>query len=174
MERSLSRAEIGLRALALCAVCVAPMGVLSGAAAEERYPRIIATHQWSASSDNGDGTYAVTFDVVFANIGTASIGALTVELIDAGMAPVLPGENILAVGSLTPGKTIAASWRITTYAPMAAGMAARPLFIHGEGVDEGGLPIGVGILSRGRLVPRSVRAAADGGALAARDEAPPR
>ena len=102
MERSLSRAENGLRALALCAVCVAPMGVLSGAAAEERYPRIIATHQWSASSDNGDGTYAVTFDVVFANIGTASIGALTVELIDAGMAPVLPRENILAGGVADP------------------------------------------------------------------------
>jgi hypothetical protein len=153
MNRPLLKAERGFRTLAVCAVLVAPMSVLSTASAGERPPRIIAIHQWFETTDNGDGTYGVVFEVSFTNAGAAAIDDLRVELIDAGVAPVLPGENVLAVGSLTPGQTTATSWRIITYAPMEAGMAARPLFIHGEAVDEGGFPIGVGILSRGRPVP---------------------
>lgn len=113
-------------------------------------PMIEASYVWQSSVDNGDGTYAVTFDVTLTNPGIDDLLDLKIGLLDATL-PVRVHEDNLLVGNLGFDATAQLSWTITSYAEWPATLGGEYTIVtSGEATDAFGDNIGVAVISGGQ------------------------
>jgi hypothetical protein len=140
-------------ALALAgSVCFVGLGARAAAAEPLR---LAATHQQLATKSNQDGTATVTLAVTLTNVGSVAAEDVRLILRKGPGLPVMPGKNVLTVGTLTAGQTVTLSWPITVLAPAAPTRDDLPLMvIHAEGVAaDGTTPLSTGVLSRAHYHP---------------------
>lgn len=124
---------------------LAPAGVLA-----QEPPRVDASYVWAGSIDNGDGTYAVTFDTTLTNPGWDDLNNLSIELIDAMALRVLRHQSTLAVGALPAGESVRLFWTVTTLSDLPANIADHEVLIMtGMAEDAFGNTVGVTISDRG-------------------------
>lgn len=120
------------------------------ALAAQEPPRIVASYAWAGSAYNGDGTYAVTFDMTLTNPGPRDLNNLTIDLVDAMLLRVLPHGNSLAAGKLIAGETVQLSWTVTAFSDMPPANAEREVLdMAGRAEDAFGNPVGV-VVTDGR------------------------
>ena len=117
--------------------------------------RLAATHLQLATESKRDGR--VTLAITLTNTGAAAAEDVRLILLAGPGLPVMPGENVLAVGALAAGKTVTLSWPIRVRTPVAASRRGLPLMvIHAEGVAaDGTTPVSTGMLSRAGNDPRA-------------------
>ena len=140
-------------ALALAgSVCFVGLGAREAAAEPLR---LAATHQQLATNSNQDGTATVTLAVTLTNEGSVAAEDVRLILRKGPGLPVMPGKNVLTVGTLAAGRTVTLAWPITVLAPVAPTRGdLPPMVIHAEGVAaDGTTPVSTGVLSRARYHP---------------------
>lgn len=145
------RAALASAFLAFALVAVAITGGGQAAMAGE-VPTVEASYVWQSTVDNGDGTYAVTFDVTLTNLGFDDLLDLKIGLVDA-ILPVRIHENDLVVGDLWFGEIAQLSWTVTSYADWPASLAGdeNNIVTYGEATDAFGENIGVAVISWGAV-----------------------
>ena len=144
------RAALAGASLSLALMAVAITGGGQAAMAGE-VPTVEASYVWQSSVDNGDGTYAVTFDVTLTNTGIDDLLDLRIGLVDA-ILPVRIHESDLVAGDLWFGGTAQFSWTITSYVDWPASLAGdENIMTYGEATDWFGENIGVAVISGGAV-----------------------
>ena len=138
--------SIAMSALTLMAIAITGGGQ---AAMAGEVPTVEASYVWQSSVENGDGTYAVTFDVTLTNTGIDDLLDLKIGLVDA-ILPVQVLENGLVAGDLWFGETAQLSWTITSYIDWPASLPGEEnIMAYGEATDAYGDNIGVAVISGG-------------------------
>lgn len=142
-------------ALAGVSIALAPMtiSITNGgqAAMAGEVPTVEASYVWQSSVDNGDGTYAVTFDVTLTNLGIDDLLDLRIKPV-SGALPMRIHENDLVAVDLWFGGTVQLSWTITSYADWPAALAGdENIIAYGEATDAFGENIGVTVISGGAV-----------------------
>ena len=140
-------------ALALAgSVCFVGLGAREAAAEPLR---LAATHQQLATNSNQDGTATVTLAVTLTNEGSVAAEDVRLILRKGPGLPVMPGKNVLTVGTLAAGRTVTLAWPVTVLAPVAPTRGdLPPMVIHAEGVAaDGTTPVSTSVLSRAPYHP---------------------
>lgn len=140
--------SLAMSVLALMAIAITGGGQ---AAMAGEVPTVEASYVWQSSVDNGDGTYAVTFDVTLTNTGIDDLLDLKIGLVDA-ILPVSIHENDLVAGDLWFGETAQLSWTITSYADWPATLGGEDTIVsYGEASDGSGGNFSVAVISEGTV-----------------------
>lgn len=108
------------------------------------------SHGWLSTTDNGDGTFDVTYVLRFSNVGDVAIHDLTLQVVDAAVAAGPPPASGGRISTLEPGRDRTILWRLISSWRVDAAGGRLPLLLSGQGVTDWGERVTFDVISKGR------------------------
>lgn len=102
---------------------------------------VTARFDWAYTVDNNDGSFAVGLETSVANRGDHDLANLKLILLGGPTFDVIPGDNVLEIGSLSVGGGVDLTWEITALNPLDESLEPMIIVATGEATDSFGEPI---------------------------------
>jgi hypothetical protein len=97
--------------------------------------QISATHQWLATTEQGDGTHSVTWEVMLFNQGTENLTDIELNALPRD-SELLPESPALRVDSLLVGDSISLTWTTQMISPVSDELPVSFFLFQGEATDS--------------------------------------